>query len=358
MANNNNYNNISSSDYASKVPLLKTRADFKGWEIRFRNHLNTVDHNLWISNANGPHIPRSNLNPDKYKDDAYKTGMKAIPMEELEGDEFKEDLRKCAIDLKAYSFLTMAVPLAFLTRTKKYVTANSLYKMLQKICEGGTEIQIMKKQKLKRQLEMFSALPGESINSHLNRFVQLVIEMEAMEIPTNTEDINLRLLHSLPERWKHTFTTLKQTLSSDVQDLDFMVTKIESLAMDEQSGNLMTKKEMEQYVFKGEKPGQQAFISADVNYVDEHFQRDCFFANAADFCSLNDFCEENAEVAKGKVKTVNVNKAQDVVNIVLKTEEHKAAYVAFTATFQAYLGSHLTPMELMVQDLNDMHPDV
>jgi len=59
---------------------------------------------------------------------------------------------------------------------------------------------------------MFSALPGESINSHFNRFVQLVTEMEAMEIPTNTEDINLRLLHSLPESWKHTVTTLKQTL--------------------------------------------------------------------------------------------------------------------------------------------------
>jgi len=53
---------------------------------------------------------------------------------------------------------------------------------------------------------MFSALPGESINSHFNRFVQLVTEMEAMEIPTNTEDINLRLLHSLPKSWKHTVT--------------------------------------------------------------------------------------------------------------------------------------------------------
>ncbi|KAK1424359.1 hypothetical protein QVD17_19688 [Tagetes erecta] len=54
---------------------------------------------------------------------------------------------------------------------------------------------------------------------------------------------------------------------------------------------------------------------------------------------------------------MNVEKSQDVVNIVLKSEEHKAAYAAFTASFQAYLGSQLTPMELMVQDLNDMHPD-
>lgn len=59
--------------------------------------------------------------------------MKTIPMEELEGDEFKEDLRKCAIDLKAYSYLTMAVSLAFLSRTEKYVTGFSLYNILKKI---------------------------------------------------------------------------------------------------------------------------------------------------------------------------------------------------------------------------------
>jgi len=38
----------------------------------------------------------------------------------------------------------------------------------------------------------------------------------------------------------------------DAQNLDYIVTKIESLAMDEQSRNLMSKKEMEQYIFKGE----------------------------------------------------------------------------------------------------------
>jgi len=49
---------------------------------------------------------------------------------------------------------------------------------------------------------------------------------------------------------------------------------------------------------------------------------------------------------------MNVEKSQDVVNIVLKSEEHKAAHAAFTASFQAYLGS-----QLMVQDLTDMHPN-
>lgn len=40
-------------------------------------------------------------------------------MKELERDEFIEDLKKCAIDLKAYPYLTMAYPLAFLTRKEK-----------------------------------------------------------------------------------------------------------------------------------------------------------------------------------------------------------------------------------------------
>ncbi|KAK1406233.1 hypothetical protein QVD17_41523 [Tagetes erecta] len=54
---------------------------------------------------------------------------------------------------------------------------------------------------------------------------------------------------------------------------------------------------------------------------------------------------------------MNVEKSQDIDNIVLKSEEHKAAYAAFTTSFQAYMGSQLIPMELMVKDLNDMHLD-
>jgi len=69
--------------------------------------------------------------------------------------------------------------------------------------------------------------------------------------------------------------------------MDYIVTKIKSLAMDEQSRNLMTKKEMEQYVFKGEKAGQHAhaFISTDVDRKDEHFQGDYFFASSTEAVS-------------------------------------------------------------------------
>lgn len=36
---------------------------------------------------------------------------------------------------------------------------------------------------------------------------------------------------------------------------------------------------------------------------------------------------------------------------------HKLAYTASSDSFQAYLGSQLTPIELMIQDLNDMNLD-
>lgn len=52
--------------------------------------------------------------------------MKAILMEELQGGEFKEDLRKCSVELKTYFYLTMAFLLACLISTEKYMTGFSL----------------------------------------------------------------------------------------------------------------------------------------------------------------------------------------------------------------------------------------
>lgn len=121
--------------------------------------------------------------------------------------------------------------------------------------------------------------------------------MQATEIPTNTEDINLRLLHSLPESRKHTLTTLKQTVSLDVQDLDYIITKIESLVMDEQSRNLMTKKDIEQDVFKREKSLNHAFVSKETKETqdDGHFKGECFFAGSIDSASLGDFNEDSVK---------------------------------------------------------------
>lgn len=184
--------------------------------------------------------------------------------------------------------------------------------------------------------------------------------MQAKEILTDSEDINLILLHSSPESWKHTVTTLKQTVSLVVHDLDYVVTKIESLAMDEQSRNLVTKKDIDQYVFKGEKSSNHAFVSkeSEETQEDDHLKGDCFFVSSPESATLGDFIRDSkGKTPKVQTKTLSVEKAQDVMSILLKCTEHKYVYTSFNASFQAYLGNQLTPMELMVQALNDINHD-
>lgn len=50
-------------------------------------------------------------------------------------------------------------------------------------------------------------------------------------------------------------------------------------------------------------------------------------------------------------------KSQDVLSIKCQSPEQKQAYTAFPASFEAYLGSTLTPNQLIQQDLEELHPD-
>lgn len=115
-------------------------------------------------------------------------------------------------------------------------------------------------------------------------------------------------------------------------DLDYIISKIESLEMDEQARNLMHKTKMKPHLFKGDNPIPQVnvFVSTETKESNEdkdgHFQGNYFFTTSTKSALFVDSSVSNLTEGyystKVEVpihsKTIAVNKAQDVLNLLLK----------------------------------------
>lgn len=123
-------------------------------------------------------------------------------------------------------------------------------------------------------------------------------------------------------------------------------------------------KEIEPYVFKGDKPilKENAFVSTETKEPnedkDENLRGTYCFSTSPESALLVKSTPHHLSKGSDSTKSDIPNRVSverlNVLKILLKAEEHKSAY---TTSFEAYLGSQLTPMEVMIQDLNDMNPN-
>ncbi|KAK1421848.1 hypothetical protein QVD17_24520 [Tagetes erecta] len=353
-------------DSDNRVPRLVNRADFKNWTIRLKHHLCSIDNDLWKSIDKGPHIPTQTA-PDSAS--TYtKDSTKPYPEDNLSA----EDLRKVKNDSKAYSLMCKGLPLQVLSRLDAYQTGYTLFKALKSICEGGEQLRSLKKQKLKRQLELFEHIAGESVHQMMNRFVHLTTEMTNVGAKTDLQDLNDRLLCGLPSSWKQTVTLLKHTEKFPM-DLDLLIAKIEEVEIDESSRNTDRSGSHAQckFVVNPANTVENAFLAQDAAKTDEEgnlFVGASFYTDSSYIPNSPTYSQPQssprAQVQSQNVKNQSENqsstvqaKVKDVMNILLQDDETKNAFTTFTASFQAYQGSHLTQMDVVLQDLFEMDPD-
>ncbi|KAK1406156.1 hypothetical protein QVD17_41443 [Tagetes erecta] len=327
-------------DSDNRVPRLVNCADFKNWTIRLKHHLCSIDNDLWKSNDKGPHIPTQTA-PDSAS--TYtKDSTEPYPEDNLSA----EDLRKVKNDSKAYSLMSKGLPLQVLSRLDSYQTGYTLFKALKSICEGGEQLRSLKKQKLKRQLELFEHIAGESVHQMMNRFVHLTTEMTNVGAKTDLQDLNDRLLCALPSSWKQTVTLLKHTEKLPM-DLDLLIAKIEEVEIDESSRNTdrteSAKIDDESDLFVG------ASFYTDSSYI----------PNSPTYSQPQSPPRTQSQSQNHSEKQNNTVQAnvKDVMNILLQDDETKGAFTAFMASFQAYQGSHLSQMDVVLQGLFEMDPD-
>ncbi|KAK1421747.1 hypothetical protein QVD17_24340 [Tagetes erecta] len=303
-------------DSDNRVPRLVNRADFKNWTIRLKHHLCSIDNDLWKSIDKGPHIP-TQTTPDSAS--TYtKDSTEPYPEDNLS----PEDLRKVKNDSKAYSLMCKGMPLQVLSRLDAYQTGYTLFKALKSICEGGEQLRSLKKQKLKRQRELFEHIAGESVHQMMNRFVHLTTEMTNVGAKTDLQDLNDRLLCALPSSWKQTVTLLKHTEKFPM-DLALLIAKIEEVEIDEIQETLTD--------HDAAKPDDEGdlFVGASFTLIHHIYQAHQF--------------------------NLNLNLHQEFK--FKANDETKNAFTVFMASFQAYLGRHLTQLDVVLQDLFEMDPD-
>ncbi|GJW25629.1 putative ribonuclease H-like domain-containing protein [Tanacetum coccineum] len=114
--------------------------------------------------------------------------------------EEKQDRRN---EMKARATLLMAFPNKDQLKFHSYQDEKFLMKAIEKRYGGNKESKKVQRTLLKQQYENFAALSSESMDQTFDRLQKLIGQLEIQGEVINQEDMNLKLLRSLPSEWKY-----------------------------------------------------------------------------------------------------------------------------------------------------------
>ncbi|GJT66117.1 putative ribonuclease H-like domain-containing protein [Tanacetum coccineum] len=104
-------------------------------------------------------------------------------------------------DIKARSLLLMALPNEHQLTFDQYVDAQSMFAAIKARFGGNEATKKTQKALLKQQYENFNASSSESLDSIFNMLQKLVSKLAILGVVTSPEDLNVKLLKSLPAEW-------------------------------------------------------------------------------------------------------------------------------------------------------------
>ncbi|GKA30090.1 ribonuclease H-like domain-containing protein, partial [Tanacetum coccineum] len=104
--------------------------------------------------------------------------------------------------MKARATLLMALPNKDQLKFHSYQDAKLLMEAIEKRYGGNKESKKVQRTLLKQQYENFAALSSETMDQTFDRLQKLISQLEIQGEVINQEDMNLKLLRSLPSEWK------------------------------------------------------------------------------------------------------------------------------------------------------------
>nr|GEV10954.1 hypothetical protein [Tanacetum cinerariifolium] len=105
-------------------------------------------------------------------------------------------------EMKARGTLLMALPNRDQLKFHSYRDAKLLMKAIEKRYGGNKKSKKVQRTLLKQQYENFVASSSETLDQTFNRLQKLISQLEIQGEVIEQEDINLKLLRSLPSEWK------------------------------------------------------------------------------------------------------------------------------------------------------------
>ncbi|GKB53767.1 hypothetical protein Tco_0904520 [Tanacetum coccineum] len=104
--------------------------------------------------------------------------------------------------MKARATMLMALLNKDQLKFHSYQDAKLLIEAIEKRYGGNKESKKVQWTLLKQQYENFAVLSSETTDQTFDRLQKLISQLEIQEEVINQEDMNLKLLRSLPSEWK------------------------------------------------------------------------------------------------------------------------------------------------------------
>ncbi|GJZ25018.1 putative ribonuclease H-like domain-containing protein [Tanacetum coccineum] len=167
---------------AAKLPVLNP-GEFELWKMRIEQYFLMTDYALWevILNGDSP-LPTRTI-------DGVETSVPPITAEQ-------KLARKN--ELKARGTLLTALPNEHQLKFNTYKSAKTLMEAIEKRFGGNKESKKVHKTLLKQQFENFNGKSSEGLDQIYDRLQKLISQLEIHGETISQEDVNLKLLRSLP----------------------------------------------------------------------------------------------------------------------------------------------------------------
>ncbi|GJV21814.1 putative ribonuclease H-like domain-containing protein [Tanacetum coccineum] len=187
---------------AAKLPLLNL-GEFELWKMRIEQYFLMTDYALWEVILNGDSPP---------------------PMRTVDGVEIvvppttAEEKLARKNEFKVRGTLLMALPNEHKLKFNTYKSAKTLIEAIEKRFGGNKESKKVQKILLKQQYENFNGKSSEGLDQIYDRLKKLISQLEIHGETISQEDVNLKLIRSLPSKWK-THTLIWRN-KPDLEDLN------------------------------------------------------------------------------------------------------------------------------------------
>ncbi|GJS19124.1 hypothetical protein Tco_0447756 [Tanacetum coccineum] len=193
---------VSAQVVAAAKLLMLIPGEFDIWKIRIEQYFLMTDYALWevILNGDSP-LPTRTI-------DGVETSVPPTTVEQKLARKNK---------LKARGTLLMDLPNEHQLKFNTYKSAKTLMEAIEKRFGGNKESKKVQKILLKQQYENFNGKSSEGFDQIYNRLQKLISQLEIRRETIFQEDVNLKLLRSLPSEWK-THTLIGRN-KPDLEDL-------------------------------------------------------------------------------------------------------------------------------------------
>ncbi|GJR95957.1 ribonuclease H-like domain-containing protein [Tanacetum coccineum] len=169
----------------TNLPILNP-GDYKLWLMRMEQYFLMTDYSLWEVVKNGNKVLKRTVGTVE---------------QEYEPTTVEEKLDR-KNEIKARATLLMALPNNDQLKVHSYQDAKLLMEAIEKRYRGNKKSKKAQKTLLKQQYENFAALSSETMDQTFDRLQKLISQLEIEGETIEQEDMNLKLLRSLPSEWK------------------------------------------------------------------------------------------------------------------------------------------------------------